>query len=239
VASTSVTLWSADNQIVVADTVSDPGVITARALQLRERERTQVATNFAAGNYEVASTYVWTRTMALLKKQLGSLGPEFIGDSYSGQRSMNFTDIPTAISDSEAISLALDLGIFSPLQTKRLFHSQEIVTYFAGLSSDSGGHDDEVHDEQEAILVCEFAFKAYWGKTTLKRLKTSKDFATNWTAETLWRIVLSSRDCEHLPISSQRTAISVFYRCSSRRKVCTARARRTQCMLIIHEFWPP
>lgn len=164
----AVALWRADNQIVVADTINDPTVIANHALQLRERERHQVATNLQSGNYEVASTYIWTRTMALLKKQLASLGPEFIGELLQRPEVDEFTDIPTSISDSEAISLALDLGMFSPLQTKRLFHSQEIVTYFAGLSGDVGGHDDEVMTEQEAISCLRVCVQGVLGQEKIE-----------------------------------------------------------------------
>src|SRR5438067_1777993 len=114
-ATNAITLWRAENQVAVPDTVSDPQQITSHALQLRDRERNQIATNFAAGNYEVASTYVWTRTMALLKRQLGSLGAEFISELLQRPELDEFTDIATAISDQEAISLALDLGVISPL----------------------------------------------------------------------------------------------------------------------------
>src|SRR6185312_8022720 len=95
----SVTPWKARNQVVVSDAISDPKQIATCALQLRERERDQVANNFLAGNFEVASTYVWTRTMALLKRQLGALGAEFIGELLQRPEIDEFTDVATAISD--------------------------------------------------------------------------------------------------------------------------------------------
>ena len=113
--------------------VVDPAEIASRALQLRDRERTQIAVNFQAGNYELAASFVWLRTMALLKRQLGSLGMEFIGELLQRPDIDEFSDIRTAVSDTEAISLARDLGMITSLPTMRLLQSQETVTHFAYL----------------------------------------------------------------------------------------------------------
>src|SRR3954447_3007805 len=112
-------LWLSPGQPVVPDTLSDPARIASHALQLRDRERHQIATNFQAGNFELASAFVWMRTMALLKKQLAALGMEFIGELLQRPDIDEFSDIRTAVSDTDAISLARDLGILSPLQTMR------------------------------------------------------------------------------------------------------------------------
>lgn len=234
----AVTLWRADNQIVVADTVNDPNEIANRALQLRERERNQVATNFQAGNYEVASTYIWTRTMALLKKQLASLGPEFIGELLQRPEIDEFTDVATSISDSEAISLALDLGMFSPLQTKRLFHSQEIVTYFAGLSGEGGGHDDEVMTEQEAISCLRVCVQGVLGQEKIEAAQDFKAFRAKLAAESL---TTDSAEIEQLrasPYFFVRTAISVLLSLFKTTKGAQLEHAARNAGLIIPEFWP-
>src|SRR3954447_8085276 len=69
---TKIELWTPSAAQAIPDTLSDPGQIASRALQLRDRERTQIATNFEAGNFELAASFVWMRTMALLKKQLAA-----------------------------------------------------------------------------------------------------------------------------------------------------------------------
>ena len=237
-ASNAVGLWKAESQAVVPDTISDPKRIASHALQLRDRERDQVAANFAAGNYEVASTYVWTRTMALLKRQLGSLGAGFIGELLQRPEIDEFTDVASAISDREAISLALDLGVISPLQSKRLFHSQEIVTYFAGLSSNHVGHGEEVMTQEEAISCLRVCVQGVLGQENIGAAEDFKQFRDKLTSETL---STSSREIEKLrgsPYFFIRTAISVLLSLFKTEKSAHLEHAARNALLIIPEFWP-
>lgn len=232
------TLWKADTTAPVPDTVSDPEVISRHALQLRTRERNQVALNFSAGNYELASTYVWTRTMALLKKQLGSLGAEFIGELLQRPDIDELTDVATSISDSEAISLARDLGIFSPLQSKRLFHSQEIVTYFAGLTSDLGGHDDEVMTMEEAVACLRICVQGVLGQENLGAAEDFKVFRAKLATETL---SADGPELSRLRGSAYfflRTTVSVILSLFRSAKSAQYEIIGKNALLIIPEFWP-
>jgi hypothetical protein len=236
--SNAVGLWKTDSHAVIPDTISDPNRIASHALQLRSRERDQVATNFAAGNYEVASTYVWTRTMALLKQQLGSLGAGFIGELLQRPEIDEFTDIATTISDREAISLALDLGVISPLQSKRLFHSQEIVTYFSGLSSNHAGHDEEVMTQEEAISCLRVCVQGVLGQENIGAAEDFKQFRDKLTSETL---LTGSREIEKLrgsPYFFVRTAISVLLSLFKTEKGAQLEHAARNALLIIPEFWP-
>src|ERR1700709_837454 len=105
----NIALWTPPTQLAILDSESNPKALVGKALQLRERERQQIAMNLDAGNFELASSFVWMRTMALLKKQLASLGNEFIGELLQRPDIDEFSDIATSVSDSEAISLARDL----------------------------------------------------------------------------------------------------------------------------------
>jgi hypothetical protein len=232
-----VVLWKAESNAAVPDSLSDPKELSGRALQLRDRERTQVATNFAAGNYEVASTYVWTRTMALLKKQLASLGPEFVGELLQRPDLDEYSDVPMSISDSEAISLARDLGIFSPLQTKRLLHSQEIVTYFAGLSSDTGGHDEEALTHEEAISCLRICVQGVLGQENIGAAEDFKSFRDKLAKDTF---DVDSPEIVKLrgsPYFFIRTAISVILSIFRTSKGAQLEHIARNALLIIPEFW--
>lgn len=232
-----VALWQAESRLAVSDTISDPAKIASRALQLRDREKDQIAANFAAGNYEVASTYVWTRTMALLKRQLGSLGAEFIGELLQRPEINEFTDIATAISDREAISLALDLGVISPLQSKRLFHSQEIVTHFAGLSNHLSGYDEEVMTQEEAISCLRICVQGVLGQENIGAAEDFKQFRDKLASETL---LPNSREIEKLrgsPYFFVRTAISVLLSLFKTAKGAQLEHAARNALLIIPEFW--
>ncbi|MEG8019893.1 hypothetical protein [Sphingomonas aerolata] len=233
-----VVLWKADSTSLIPDNLRDPHELSGRALQLRDRERRQIATNFESGNYEVASTYVWTRTMALLKKQLASLGSEFVGELLQRPDLDEFSDITTNISDSEAISLARDLGIFSPLQTKRLLHSQEIVTYFAGLSSDTGGHDEEELTHEEAVSCLRICVQGVLGQENIGAAEDFKIFRDKLTRDTL---TPESSELEKLrgsPYFFVRTAISVILSLFRTSKGAQLEHVGRNALLIIPEFWP-
>lgn len=233
-----VVLWNVGFDAVVPDSLSDPQELSGRALQLRDRERRQVAANFAAGNYEVASTYIWTRTMALLKKQLASLGPEFVGELLQRPDLDEYSDVTTSISDSEAISLARDLGIFSPLQTKRLLHSQEIVTYFAGLSSDTGGHDEEALTHEEAISCLRICVQGVLGQENIGAAEDFKVFRDKLARDTF---DVDSPEIVKLrgsPYFFIRTAISVILSIFRTSKGAQLEHIARNALLIIPEFWP-
>lgn len=233
-----IALWKAEANVALPDTMQDAGEIARRALQLRERERNQIAANFAAGNYEVASTYVWTRSMALLKKQLAALGAEFVGELLQRPDIDEFSDIPKTISDSEAISLALDLGMFSPLQTKRLLHAQELINYFAGLSSDTGGHDDEVLSHEEAVICLRVCVQGVLGQDNIGAAEDFKAFRDKLTRDTL---TVDSPEFERLrgsPYFFIRTAVSVLLSLFKTSKGAQLEHAGRNALLIIPEFWP-
>lgn len=235
--SSEVILWKAEPNAAVPDSLSDPQELSSRALQLRDRERKQIAANLEAGNYEVASTYVWTRTMALLKKQLSTLGPEFVGELLQRPDMDEYSDVTTSISDSEAISLARDLGIFSPLQTKRLLHSQEIVTYFAGLSSDTGGHDDEVLTHEEAISCLRVCVQGVLGQENIGAAEDFKRFRDKLTTDTFYANSPEIDKLRGSPYFFVRTAISVILSLFRTSKGAQLEHVARNALLIVPEFW--
>ncbi|MBV8523934.1 MAG: hypothetical protein JOY71_17730 [Acetobacteraceae bacterium] len=89
--------------------------------------------------------------MALLKQQLAALGMEFIGELLQRPDIDEFSDVQTVVSETEAISLARDLGIITKLQTMRLLQSQAIVAHFASIQNDATSNEDEVMTREEAI----------------------------------------------------------------------------------------
>ncbi|NTA19304.1 hypothetical protein [Agrobacterium tumefaciens] len=238
-ASNEVALWKADNVSVMLDQVSDPLQIASHALQLRDRERNQIASNIADGNFEVASTYVWTRTMALLKRQLSSLGAEFIGELLQRPEIDEFTDVATAISDSEAISLALDLGVISPLQSKRLFHSLEIVTYFSGLSTnDDFGREEEIMTLEDAVACLRVCVQGVLGHEKVGAAEDFKRFRDNLSSSTF---TLDSPELNRLrgsPYFFIRTAISVLLSLIRSTKGAQLEHTARNALLIIPELWP-
>jgi len=181
-----VVLWKADALSPVSNKVSDPTKIASYALQLRERERQQIARNILEGNFEVATTFVWSRTMSLLKRQLGSLGSEFIGELLQRPDIDEYSDITSAISDIDAISLALDLGVVTSTQAVRLRQSQQIVAHFASLHPEEVDEpDDEEMTREEAVNCFRICVQGVLGKERISAAQNFKGFREKLASETL------------------------------------------------------
>jgi hypothetical protein len=229
--------WNVSTAAVVSDSISDPGAIAEKALQLRPRERNQIAMNLAAGNFEVASIFVWTRTMALLKKQLGTLGSSFIGELLQRPDIDENTDLSTAVSETEAISLARDLGIFTPLQMKRLLHSQAIVTHFAGGDSDPNDDPDEEMTLEEAISCLRVCVQGVLGHENIGAAEDFKSFRQKLETETLTGVSPEIIRLSSAPYFFVRTAISILLSIFKTAKGAQIEHASRNALLVIGSFW--
>jgi hypothetical protein len=233
----AVQLWKAPNVPAIPDTLSDPGQLAARAVQLRDRERSQIAANFQAGNYEMASAFVWLRTMALLKRQLAALGMEFIGELLQRPDIDEFTDVQTAVSDSEAISLAQDLGIITPLQTMRLTHSRAVVSHFASTSSDPAVDQDEIMTQEEAILCLRVCIQGVLGHQQVNVAEDFKSFRSKLESETLTSDSPEIQKLDGSPYFFVRTAISVLLTLFKMARGAQLEHTARNALLIMPRYW--
>jgi hypothetical protein len=235
---TNVDMWVAPGLPAVPDTLSDPAQIAGRALQLRDRERQQVASNFAAGNFELAATFIWMRTMALLKKQLGALGMEFIGELLQRPDIDEFSDISMAVSDAEAISLARDLGILTPLQTMRLLQSQEVITHFASIENDPAADQNEVMTQEEAISCLRVCVQGVLGHQQVVVAEDFKRFRAKLESGTLVADAPELVKLKASPYFFVRTAISILLALFKTSKGAQLEHTARNALLIIPQFWP-
>jgi hypothetical protein len=235
---TTVQLWTPAPPPAVLDTVSDPATIASHAFQLRDRERNQIATNFQAENYELAASFVWLRTMALLRKQLASLGMEFIGELLQRPDIDEFSDIRTAVSETEAISLARDLGMITPLQTIRLLQSQAIVNHFVGLENDPSSNQDEVMTKEEAISCLRVCVQGVLGHEQVAVADDFKSFRHRLESETLAPDAPEVNKLKSSPYFFVRTAISILLSLFKTAKGAQLEHAARNSLLLIPQFWP-
>ena len=71
-------VWEAIQPVDLASTAT-PTEIAAKARALSARDVRSITTAFQSESYEMVSTFVWTRAITSLKKQIASLGMEFVG----------------------------------------------------------------------------------------------------------------------------------------------------------------
>ena len=128
--STSLVTWEANPPLEIS-AARTPTEIVSCARALTERDVRSITAAFTAGSYEMVSTYVWTRAVAALKKQIASLGMEFVGQMLGRSDIDDNSDPITAISEYDAISLAEDLGMITTTEALRLKHCMTLVKHFA------------------------------------------------------------------------------------------------------------
>lgn len=123
--------------------------IIKKSIGLSQKDQIQLRAAYDAGLYDMASVFVWSKTIMTLKYQLGQLGMPFVSelldrpeiDAYS-----NYQDI----SNDDAIRLAEDLGFISSSGAFRLRNAGDIVKHFS-----SPDMVDVVEEEDSSIQLAE------------------------------------------------------------------------------------
>lgn len=144
-------LWKPVTAAIIPANATSALEIASCAQQLSKRDIKQIAEAYNNGSYEMMSSYVWSKAQAAIKKQLASLGMEFIGEMLGRPDISEDSPIETAITSNEAISLAQDLGIVNSTEAMRLKQCVQTVTHFASLE---GPEAEEVEMTPEEALHC-------------------------------------------------------------------------------------
>ena len=121
--------WSPIDPAVISPTAQPPDIVQL-AVQLPERDQNAIVMAFKTGAYEMAATFVWSKALAALKKQLSTLGMEFVGEML-GRTDLDESSNPmTDIREDEAIELAEQLGMITTTEAIRLRNGQTLVNHF-------------------------------------------------------------------------------------------------------------
>jgi hypothetical protein len=171
--SESVVLWSAKELEVIPKGVSSPAKLIDCAVQLSLRDKNQIALGFQNGAFEMTMSYVWTKAMVAMKRDLAKVGMNFLGELLGKGEFDEDTNPTTSISDSEAIMLAQQLGVVTATEAMRLRHSHEQISHF--LDTDGNDIDEnESMDESEATAGLKACVKNILGK---QKVEVSTQFA--------------------------------------------------------------
>jgi hypothetical protein len=149
-----ITLWSGQVESTLPANLSQPKEIAEFAVQLTDRERGQVISAYENGSYEMATTFVWGRAMAALKRELGTLGVTFLAELLGRGDITEDDSVLDVITEKEAIKLAGELGMVSRTEAIRLRHSQELVSHFAQRDPRDDDDDMEKLDAVNVLLSC-------------------------------------------------------------------------------------
>jgi energy-coupling factor transporter transmembrane protein EcfT len=122
----------------------------------------------------MAATFIWSRAISALKKQLGTLGSEFIGEMLQRPDIDNSSDIVSIVTPSEAIMLAEDLGMISSTDALRLRQAHETINHFAEYEEESEEDEQEGMSRDEAMICLRACVNSILGQP---KLEVAQDFA--------------------------------------------------------------
>ncbi len=143
--------WKPQETAIVPSTAHTPIAIVEYAKQLSKREMRQIISAFNNEHYEMATTFIWSKAIAAIQKQLATLGMEFIGEMLQRPDIGSSSDIGVAVTSFETISLAEDLGMVNSTEAMRLRHAHELVNHFTALETQD---EDEISMLPEEAIGC-------------------------------------------------------------------------------------
>ena len=167
-------LWNPQRAIVIPPQAKTASEIAGYARQLTKREVTQIVTAIEAGNYEIGSLFLWQKAMTGLKKQLASLGMDFVGELLD-REDISETSAPVQVlTDHDAVRLAGELGILTSTEAMRLRGVLQTVTHFSASPEEDEDEDDRQMMPEEAIHCLRVCVQSVLGH---ERLEGAIEFA--------------------------------------------------------------
>lgn len=200
----SIRPWSASETLQIASELPNEIAAYGRP-QLSTRDISAIVVAFDHGNYEMAATFVWTKAASVLKRQVATLGMEFVGEML-GRPDLNEDSDPSkSFSDLEAISLAEDLGMINSTQSLRLSQALALVTHFTRL--DQAEAESEMMAKEEAVMLLRTCTAGILSRPNFEGALKFADFRIKLSSKTL-----RTEECNSLresPYFFVRTTLSV------------------------------
>ena len=159
-------LWQPESGELLPQGVNTPAEIAHYAQQLSNKDKIQIAAAFDGRFYEMGLNFLWSRTIAALKKELANVGVSLIGEMLGKSDVDESDDIDDILTTKESIRLAEELGVVTPTDAMRLRHTNELISHFDQLSTSE--NDCEEIDEMEAISSLKACVKSVLGKPQIE-----------------------------------------------------------------------
>lgn len=167
-AMSEITLWDPKRAVTIPPDATSAKDIAPYARQLTAREKDQIIRAMEAGNYEMGSLFLWQKTMTGLKKQLSSLGMDFVGELLDRPDITEDSAAGQVLTDHNALRLAEELGMFSSTQAMRLRTALQVVTHFSEAMSEEEEEEDRQMMPEEAIQCLRTCIQSVLGHERLE-----------------------------------------------------------------------
>lgn len=150
--SNELALWPEPNTTVVPKSESRPNEIMSAAQALTTRDQKQIVSAFESESYEMLAGFVLNKALAQLKRQLATLGMEFVGEML-GRQDLDEDSLPTVeISNFEAIKLARELGFINKTDAVRLSQQTALLAHFDNLDIEEAELEEMTKEEAVSFL---------------------------------------------------------------------------------------
>ncbi len=228
--------WNPSDLVVIPTSAETPAAIVAYGrATLAKRDIQSIIAGFEAQGYEMVSTFVWTKAAAAMKKQVATLGMEFVGEMLGRPDLNDDSDPTTAIADHEVIALAEDLGMITSTQALRLKHSLQIVSHFASL--DENEAEEEAMQKEEAISLLRTCVTSILGKPKFEAAIQFADFRKRLAEQTLTSDSGDVSAIKNSPYFFVRTTLGVLLSMIKTQQGATLEHAVGNCMVLVPSLW--
>ena len=107
---------------------------------LSPSQKASIELALKSGAYDMASEFIWRRTMSKLKEILSEFGIEFLADMLERSDVKPYDSMDSILNDYNIIKLSEQLGMIPENAAIHLRHSSELLQYY--FSTNSLYHDD-------------------------------------------------------------------------------------------------
>jgi hypothetical protein len=202
-----IVIWDETPVTPVPAGISQPDQVAAFAKQLSVREKNQIVSAFQNESYEIATSFVWHRAMASLKRELGTLGVTFLAELLGRTDVDEDANVLDVISEIEAIRLAEELGVVSSTEAMRLRHYQELISHFCQRDPSKGDEPMEKSEAESILLSC---VRSVLAKPSIQVAQEFADFRKELETKSFSPNDQRIDDIQSSPYFFQRLAVVVL-----------------------------
>jgi hypothetical protein len=161
-------LWEPAESEIIPAAATTPTQITKCAVQLSPKDQRQIARALEARDFEIGVNYLWVKAMAALKRELGTLGIEFLGEMLGRPDVDEHDDVHDLLTDKDALRLAEELGMIPSVEALRLRQTQELIAHFAKSEFTESGTSAGEMDDAEAVRALRACIKNILGRPRIE-----------------------------------------------------------------------
>ena len=142
-----------DANITISDVTTQVIQFTSES-SLTPAQQKQILLAMQAGAYDMASEYVWKKSITRLKETISELGIDFIANLLQRTDIDAYTPLESVLTDYTAIKLAEQLGMINYRSAMKLRQALELLQYFFSSSSQASGEQLKATEAVSIISDC-------------------------------------------------------------------------------------